>query len=146
MSEATHVGGPWRITSDWLQEHDACLEVRQVAAGRTLTVTEAVALALDAGRDDWAEWVLAHVLRDVPLAEIVCFACRRARSVPQGSAGEAAIALAERWAHGDVSVTVGALRGAAKAARAAAWAAEAAAADAQALADRYLGAASAAGE
>ena len=148
--------GHWRITPAWLCEREACAPGLKAAGDRTLTVVEAVTVALDYQHSDWAQWVLAEVLRDVPQREVVRFTCRRARSVPQGPAGEAAIGLAERWAAGDDAVTAEALREAADAAEAAeaAWAAADAAAraavdvraswldaaeDAQAVADRYLG-------
>ncbi len=98
MAEAT---AHWLITPAWLREHEACRDGCLAAGDRDLTIPEAVMVAFDYERTDWAHWVLAQVLRDLPPRDVVLFACRRARSVPQTPAGEAPIALAERWAAGE---------------------------------------------
>ena len=91
----------FRISPEWLRAHKAGDEGPLTAAGRMLTVEDAVGVALDAGWIDWAVWLAAELLADIAQPrECVRYACRRAHSVLQNEAGENAIALAERWADG----------------------------------------------
>ena len=94
-----------KITTAWLKKTGACEEAQTEWAARKLRsmdVVKCARLLIAEGKFDWANWLVAHVLKRKGQIRYAIFA---AEQCPQDAAGKAAIEAARAVLRHDTSKT-----------------------------------------